>query len=237
MPTTISRRSHRPKHLDFSRLPTKIRHKPKHSIFTGLPTEIRHQILSYLLVSDSPINLAGVHDFSVDPVHQDTLQRLTAVDLDPEGYCFFYSRNTFLISDTQIPAFLEYRPLPSECTGTAGTELLLSDSETATPRYHITNLIISIQPIVHPSHNPGSALQEILSCPHLKALEIQLNTFMESAAEVDPLFGKIKNICLLLGEKLGEENLKVGGNHWRAYFTWTMTNFREGKFEGSKIWR
>ncbi|KAL8658287.1 MAG: hypothetical protein Q9226_001102 [Calogaya cf. arnoldii] len=220
-------RSHKPKHLTISRLPT-LQH-PIFSPWYRLPTEMRDKILSYLLVSDSPINLAGLNDFCVSPMLEDTLQQLATVDLEPHNYRFFYRSNTFNISDTQIPAFLDYRA--SGPCGQVG-----SDSAIPTPRQHVVNLIISIQPIESSLCDHSSFLQQLLSCPRFKTLDIQPNSPFNSFEEIDRLLEENIDVFLLLGEKLRAENVMIRGAHHHDYCGWTLAGFLKKGVIVDKRW-
>ncbi|KAI4285049.1 MAG: hypothetical protein L6R38_000944 [Xanthoria sp. 2 TBL-2021] len=143
-------------------------HKPKLLPVFRLPLEIRDEILSYLLVTDSPIDFTGGIYYKaprVKSVLEGTLRKFPVIDLIPSGYRFFYRYNIFHISHSQIPAFLDYRPTGIAVAAT--TEDSPPDNANATPRHHITKLIVSIE-----SDEAGPALYALLSCPSLKTLEI-----------------------------------------------------------------
>ncbi|KAL8691693.1 MAG: hypothetical protein Q9224_004115 [Gallowayella concinna] len=200
---------------------------------TSLPLEIRDQILSHLVVERfsiifAPTNTFKIYGSSPGEDKEKIRKILRIVEIVPSSRQLFYQHNSFLVSDTDLEAFLSY--LPFDC----------SDGVAVTPTSHVRHLAVTIQPMMHwearQSAGPG-ALPLLLNCPALKRLDILLYGRFESVCEYDQTFGRIADTCIALGEKLGEENFKVNGNYLYGRFTWTMRNFREKKFKGSRIWR
>ncbi|KAL8759417.1 MAG: hypothetical protein Q9199_000787 [Rusavskia elegans] len=196
-------------------------HKPKLLPLFRLPLEIRDDILSYLLVTDSPIDFTdGIYYEapSVNSVLEGTLRKFPVIDLIPSGYRFFYRYNTFHISCSQIPAFLDYRPTGP--TVAAASEHSPPRNTIATPRHHITKLIVSIE-----SDEAGPALHALLSCPSLMTLEIQTDSWdFDDVCEFYRLFRPIQDIGIELGEKLGAERVRVKGSVKRTLFIWSMAD-------------
>lgn len=209
-------------------------HKPKLLPVFSLPLEIRDEILSYLLVTDSPIDLTGGIYYkapSVKSVLEGTLRKFPVIDLIPSGYRFFYRYNIFHISPSQIPAFLDYRPTGP--TVAAATEDSPPDNAVATPRHHITKLIVSIE-----SYVAGPALHALLACSSLKTLEIQTDCWdFDEFWEFYSLFRLIQDVCIELGKKLGAERLKVKGSVKRTIFIWSMAELKEEDCNGLRRWR
>ncbi len=83
--------------------------------------------------------------------------------------------------------------------------------KTPTPREFVRHLIVSIQPYFLPPDDIRAALSNLLDCPNLKKVEINIVTFMDVESDIDRFFGVIAGVCseLELDNKLGDDGLQA----------------------------
>ena len=192
----------------------------KHNIASQpfLPREIRDMIYTHLLSDNLPIWFDLVDNFK--PHNPNVQQALNIIDLILEAREIFYRANIFRVDHQILQKFLRYSP-PRDRTST---------SSVTTPKVDVTHLIIDMQPDLHwPNHDPVPALRSLFKCPRLKSVVIQVHGWrIEDLQEYDPTFKQITDICIELGDRLGEQRLMVVAEGCYASRTWYTADFRRG---------
>ncbi|KAI4181537.1 MAG: hypothetical protein LQ346_006751 [Caloplaca aetnensis] len=197
-----------------------ISHQPKHTTLSSLPFEIQHEILLHLLIEPIPIWIRDPHGipWTSDKHRQQHL--LQWIDITPNSRDLFYRHNTFYVSHDDLRAFLDFRPSIT-VPMVAGT--------TPTPRESVRHLIVSIQPhLLSPGDDVGAAVRNLLDCPNLNKVEIKIMGFLEGVCEFDTVFKSIAGVCSELGDRLGDDGLKVDCRYLCGEFTWSLAQFKSG---------
>lgn len=191
--------------------------EPPNSTFSCLPRGIQDKILFHLLVSASPIDVDRANVLKSDS--QDVQHSLLVIDLLPQACEIFYRYNIFYVFyDNDLQSFLDCKPSAAAING-----------KRSTPKDNISHLIISMQPHLQtPSDDTMRAMHSLLDCPKLKMVEIKIHAFYECHSEFDRTFYKIADVCAKLGDRLGEEGLKVDLLWLYDTAVWTVADFKSG---------
>ncbi|KAL8988007.1 MAG: hypothetical protein Q9169_008622, partial [Polycauliona sp. 2 TL-2023] len=190
--------------------------------FSSLPTELQDSILSHTLTLPFPIKFdpAPPH-FHASYSHPETeVQKiLEIIRLLPSSHETFFRQNTFHVSNDALSTFLAYTP--------SSLANHPSQAVASSPRNHITHLRVNMQPMIGNVDVPS--LRELLRCPRLKKVEIEIADLVEGLRSFDSTFYQIKDACLELGRKLGgDEWLSVGLTDLYGKGKWTMQDFKTG---------
>ncbi|KAL8989399.1 MAG: hypothetical protein Q9169_008371, partial [Polycauliona sp. 2 TL-2023] len=186
--------------------------------FSSLPTELQDSILSHTLTLPFPIKFDPAPPYfhaSHGNPESEVQKTLEILHLLPPGHEIFFHQNTFQVRNKDLSSFLAYTPASFSCT------------PITSPRDHITHLRTNMQPILDNVDVP--ALRELLSCTRLKKVEISVGDFFEGLCEFDKTFYRIKDVCLQLGGKLGDdEGLSVDLSWLYGRGRWTIKDFEDG---------